>query len=102
MHEWWISTDVALKLEAVRDSITSEYVNGATITSVFTDSSGAAVATAISYSHISGTNGNYVATLPNTVSLTEGAQYTETITIVAGAYTTTIKRVGRASYKGPG
>jgi len=88
----------------MRLSSDGSYVNDATVTMTLKDSAGASVsgATGLTLSYVSGSNGRYQGTLPYTLSLTAGADYTLEITgtsagSVRGFWVLTVNVVDRTS-----
>lgn len=98
----WIGTDTVIHVEGLKDVVSDTYENGATITANVYDDDGAAVsgATNISIAYISSSDGDYAGEIQNTVTLTERATYTITLTIAGASYTTTYKLRREAAYKG--
>jgi hypothetical protein len=103
MDSWWIDTDNCVQITGLKDVVTDQYVNDATVTGVLTDKNGNTVtgAGSLSFEYISGSNGNYAGEIPSTVTLTEGEQYTLTITAMGGGFKLTVKITRRSAYKGP-
>lgn len=62
------------------------YVNDGVVTMTLKDSNGASVsgATSLTLSYVTGSNGKYQGTIPYTVSLTAGAEYTLEVTADQG------------------
>jgi hypothetical protein len=63
------------------------YVNDATVTMTLKDSGGTPVsgASSLSLTYVTGSNGRYQGTLPYTLTLTAGAEYTLEITGTSGS-----------------
>ncbi len=103
MESWWIDTDNAIQLTGLKDVVTDQYVNNATVSAVLTDADGDSVsgADSISLAYTSGSDGDYVGEIAYGASLTEGQQYTLTITASGSGFRLTIKITRRAAYKGP-
>ena len=82
-EHWWIDTDVAVRI-TVFDRIEKIWVNNATVTAVLKDKNGDAVsgADSITFDHTSGSDGEYVGTVPDTASITDPNQYTLEITTI--------------------
>ena len=103
MESWWIDSDNAIQLTGLKDVVTDNYVNDATVTAALTDSDGNAVsgADAISLVYRSGSDGHYVGEIPHDVELVEAQQYTLTVTAVGAGFQLVVKITRRAAYKGP-
>jgi hypothetical protein len=73
----YISSSNLIEIDGLKDASNSAYVNDATVTFTLRNSANAAVsgATAVAMTYVVASNGKYQGTLPNTVSLTEGAKY---------------------------
>jgi hypothetical protein len=73
----YISSSNPVEVAGLKDKTTGSYVNSATVTFTLKNSANAAVsgATAVAMTYVVASNGKYQGTLPNTVSLTEGAKY---------------------------
>lgn len=99
-----IGSDNLIAVENLRLTSTGGYLTTATVTlTKIEDSTGATVSgsTNITLSYY-GTNGVYYGTLPDTVSLTENAEYTAVITAVYSNLTRTWRRALRARYANQG
>lgn len=78
---WAVGADTLVRVDQLRDLASPlQYLNAATVTGQLSDSSGADVGGSISFGYVSGSDGRYDGTLPNTLVLTDGDQYTLTIT----------------------
>jgi len=100
MDYWWIGSDNVIWIKQLRDVVEpTTYINNATVTAVLKDEDGTEVAS-ITLEYVSGSEGEYVGQIAASVSLTDGAQYTLTITIVGGGFTLTRQIVRTAAYKG--
>lgn len=82
-EHWWINTDVAVRI-TVFDRIEKIWINDAAVTGVLRDKNGDAVsgASSITFDYTSGTNGEYVGSVPDTALITDGEQYTLEITTI--------------------
>lgn len=83
MANIYLSNDNLLSIEGLKNSSSGSYMNDATVTTTLKDSGGTAVSGQtfpISLNYIAATNGNYQATLENTLNMVEGSIYTATIT----------------------
>lgn len=82
-EHWWINTDVAVRI-TVFDRIDKTWVNDAAVTAVLRDKNGDAVsgASSVTFAYTSGTDGEYVGSVPDTASITDGEQYTLEITTI--------------------
>lgn len=69
--------DMALTVYGLKNAMTGEYANAATVTATLYDSSGNAVSafTSISMGYIPGTNGNYRGTISQTFNPNVGTEY---------------------------
>jgi len=103
MESWWIDTDNVVQLAGLRDVVTNEYVNDATVTASLTDDNGSVVegAQSLPLVYQNGSDGNYVGHVPHTVSLEAGRQYTLTITATGAGFQLVTKITRRAAFKGP-
>jgi hypothetical protein len=100
----YVGSDNLISVENLRLTSTGGYLTTATVTlTKIEDSTGATVSgsTGITLSYY-GTNGVYHGTLPDSVSLTENAEYTAVITAVYSNLTKTWRRTLRARYANQG
>lgn len=82
MANIYLSNDNLLSIEGLKNSSSGSFMNTATVTATLKDSSGTSVSGQtfpITLSYIVATDGNYQATLENTLSMVEGSIYTATI-----------------------
>jgi len=82
MANIYLSNDNLLSIEGLKNSSSGSFMNDATVTATVKNSGGSAVsgqAFPVSLSYIAASNGNYHATLENTLSMVEGIIYTATI-----------------------
>jgi len=102
-EQWWIDSDNAVQITGLKDVVTGSYINNATVTATMTDSSGSAVSGVgtINFTYISGSDGNYAGEVPAAAELTDGQQYTLTVTAAGGGFQLVVKVTRRAAYKGP-
>lgn len=86
---WNIGSTELLMLDLLRDELTGDWIDDATVAAQVTDGDGDNVGGAITMSYIAGTNGKYAGSIPASVTgaMTAGAQYTATITATGGAGT---------------
>jgi hypothetical protein len=99
-----IGSDNLIAVENLRLTSTGGYLTGATVTlTKIEDADGATVSgsTNITLSYY-GANGVYYGTLPDSVSLTENAEYTAVITASYSSLTKTWRRALRARYANQG
>jgi hypothetical protein len=92
-ERWAISSDNLVTLTGLHDPVTGGWINDATVTAQLTDSDGTNVGSAITFSYRNASNGVYDGTVPNSLSLTDGDQYTLTITAQATIGANTYKLV---------
>ena len=98
-EHWWIGSDVTVKA-TVWDEQAEVYLDDATVMGVLKDAEGDAVSGASSITFAStGANGEYVGTIPDTVSLTNGEQYTLEITTTAASGEKELTHVTRTARK---
>ena len=96
---WAVGTDILVRVDQLRDrNSPKQYVNDAAVTGQMTDSAGAPVGGEVTFVYVSGSNGRYHGTVPNSLALTAGSQYTFTVTIVSGSLTGVKKITRRAKY----
>jgi hypothetical protein len=83
----YFSSDNLLEVTGLKNAASGNFVNNATVTANIVDSDGNAVtnATNISLSYISGSNGNYRGTIPDTADIDRSAEYVAQITADGGA-----------------
>ncbi len=98
---FWSIGSNNLVVHTVRDAATAVYLDDATVTAVLKDSTGAVVSGAgsLTGAYQASTNGEYHIVIPDSLSLTEGDQYTLEITTVSGALTKIDKRTLVAKYE---
>jgi len=98
----YIDTDNVIRVRGLKDEVSGDYINDATIRATVYDSDGNPVADAqdLSLSYVSDTNGDYAGEIPNGVSLTAGSLYTVQVTISGSGYQTVYRLTRRAGYKG--
>jgi len=102
-EKWWIDSDNVVQITGLKDVVTGNYINDATITATMADKNGNAVSGVgtITFTYTSGSNGDYCGEVPAAAGLTDGEQYTLTITAVGGGFQLVLKVTRRAAYKGP-
>jgi hypothetical protein len=93
MANIYLSNDNLLSIEGLKNSSSGSFMNAATVTVTLKDSGGTSVSGQtfpVTLSYIAQTNGNYQATLENTLSMVEDSIYTATIaaTSSGGLYAT--------------
>lgn len=84
----YIDNDTILDLDGLKNELTGAFVNDATVTVTLTNSAGVAVGGEVwpkTLAYVAGSEGSYRATLPDTLSLTNGGRYEAAITADAGA-----------------
>lgn len=100
-NEFWALSSHILIKHTVRNESTGAYINDATVTAALKDSAGATVSGAgsLTGTYLSGSNGEYHITIANTITLTDGAQYTLEITTVGDSLTKIdkITRIARSA-----
>jgi len=83
----YISTDNVIKVSGLRDAISDAYQNSAAVTVTMYDGADAEVAGEtwpLSLTYVPASNGDYIATLVDTLTLAEG-EYTVEVIANAGA-----------------
>jgi hypothetical protein len=83
----YISTDNVIKVSGLRDAITDTYQNAAAVTVTMYDSADAEVVGEtwpLALTYVPASNGDYIATLVDTLTLTTG-EYTVEVIANAGA-----------------
>lgn len=85
---WAIGSDILVK-HTVRNESTLRYIIDATVTATLKDSADADVSGAVGLTgtYLAGSDGEYHITIPDTITLTDGAQYTLEITTVGDSLT---------------
>lgn len=84
----YVSNTNILEVRGLQEAISGDYANGATVSVTIVDECGTAVSGQswpIAMSYVSGSNGDYRATIPNTVQLTAGRTYFAQVSANAGA-----------------
>ncbi len=84
----YLSNDNLLSIEGLMNSSSGSYMNDATVTATLKDSGGTNVSGQtfpVSLAYITATNGNYQATLENTLTMVEGNIYTATISATSSS-----------------
>jgi hypothetical protein len=84
----YIGNDHAIELRGLKDEISNDFLNAATVTVTLKDSAGANVSGAswpIAMTFITGTNGVYRATLPDELAIVDGRRYTAVVVADGGA-----------------
>jgi len=79
----YLSNDNLLSIEGLKNSSSGSFMNSATVTATLKDSGGTSVTGQtfpITLSYITATNGNYQATLEDTLNMVADNIYTATIT----------------------
>jgi hypothetical protein len=88
MANIYLSNDNLLSIEGLRNASSGSYMNDATSTATLKDADGNVVTGQtfpVTMTYMSGTNGNYQATLENTLSMTPNAKYTATISATSSS-----------------
>ncbi|MGH8626450.1 MAG: hypothetical protein ACREYC_14670 [Gammaproteobacteria bacterium] len=83
----YLANDNLLELQGLTNAASGAYVNDATVTATVVDKNGANVAGGswpLTLAYVAASNGKYRGTLQETLTLTEGQDYTAKVT-VAGA-----------------
>jgi len=81
-------SDTTIEVVELRNGITGEYLDSATVTVTLKDEDGVEVAGAswpLTMSYVTGSDGKYRANLPDTLSLVRRARYTAHVSADAGA-----------------
>lgn len=87
-HIIYKGNDMVLELRGLASEVTGDYLNYATVAVTLKDASGVEVSGEswpLAMAYVASSNGKYRATLADTLSLTDRARYTATITADAGA-----------------
>jgi len=98
---FYLNTDNVIRVRNLKDVVTGAYINDAVITATVYTSAGVVVPGAqnISLVYVTGTDGDYAGEIPNTVTLTAGAEYYALLSITGSGYKTTLKVTRTAKYK---
>lgn len=75
----YVGNDNAIVHDRTVGGCAGEYVNDATLTAQVKDSEGSNVGSAVPLDYVADSNGKYCGTLPDTLPLTAGDQYTVVI-----------------------
>ena len=102
MQILYLSSDNLVRVDLLKNENTGQYVSDATVTMTLRDSDLAAVTDAedLSLSYVSGSNGRYHGTLPDSLSLTAGARYYLDVTAIASGLQAFDRVSLRAQYAG--
>lgn len=90
-----MNSDNIIKVVSLKDGETGAYINDATVSVTLKDSSAVDVVGEtwpLTMSYVTGSDGQYKATLIDTLTLTQDAEYTEIVTIVSGVLDLQIER----------
>jgi len=88
MANLYISNDNLLSVTGLKNASSGSYMNNSTVTATLKDTAGDVVTGQtfpITLSYIADSDGNYQATLENTLSITEGTTYNATITATSAS-----------------
>jgi hypothetical protein len=100
--DWFISSDNVVYVEGLQLDGEATYENDATVTAAMSETdTGTAVdgATSVDLDYVTGSDGEYRGTVPDSVTLVKGRSYTLTITATAASgEVLTIRLVGKAKY----
>lgn len=83
----YVGNDMLLEVAGLRDDVTGDYLNAATVTVTLKTSAGVNVsgqAWPLALAYVTGSNGVYRATLIDTLSLTANSRYVATVIADAG------------------
>lgn len=78
----YVGNDMLLEVSGLRDDVTGDYLNAATVTVTLKDSAGVNVTGEtwpLALAYVTSSNGVYRATLKDTLSLTANARYVATV-----------------------
>lgn len=84
----YLGNDMLLEVSGLRDDVTGDYLNAATVTVTLKDSAGVNVtgqSWPLTLSYVTASNGVYRATLIDSLSVTANARYVATVIADAGA-----------------
>ena len=101
---WFIASDNVLTLVGLKDTITGEYVNDATVSVTLYDGEDPAVDTPVTdgqdltLSYVDPSDGNYRGELPKEAVLVKGTQYWGFCTVTSGGKQWTFIKVAKAAY----
>lgn len=100
MNTVFIGTDNLVQIDELENESSGSYINDATATMTLYDSDFTAVTDAegLALSYVSGSNGKYEGTLPDTLVLTPGDIYFLDITVTASGTVLLIRMACRAEY----
>ncbi len=87
------STDTLIRWDKMKNALTDEYVDDATVKMTLIDADGDNVTGAVDrpLAYVSGSDGRYDGTIPNEVDLDVTAEYVLQITAERGSYKTTAR-----------
>lgn len=86
------STDTLIRWDEMKNALTDEYVNDATVKMTLIDEDNENVSGAVDRPLANvASNGRYDGTIPNEVDLTNGAEYVLEIVATRGSYKTTAR-----------
>lgn len=84
----YLGSDMLFEMAGLRDQVTGDYLNAATVTVTLKDSAGVNVTGEtwpLALAYVTSSNGVYRATLKDTLSLTANARYVATVIADAGS-----------------
>lgn len=87
-HLIYEGNDMTIEVRGLRNEVTGDNLNSATVAVTLTDANDVEVSGEswpLAMTYVTGSNGVYRATLPDTLVLADRARYTATITADAGA-----------------
>ncbi len=82
----YLQSDNLLEVTGLQNAATETYINNATVTVTLADASGTAVSGQswpATLPYVNGSNGDYRATLEDTLSLSENSTYVARVTVLA-------------------
>jgi len=77
--------DNLIEVDELKDEVSGDFLNLATVTAILKDSAGAAIGSTITLTYVSSSNGKYQGTVPDDLIVNLGDRITAEITADSGA-----------------
>jgi hypothetical protein len=96
----YVGSDNRIELTGLRDPDDDSYVNDATVTALLKDSADANTisGSSITLTYVTGSDGNYRGSMPNTVSLTDGTSYYVHVSASSSGRDVLVRKLCKAEY----
>ena len=94
---FWIDSDNLVKVPGLHNALTGSYINDGSAVGVLTDAAGTVLST-FNLTYVAESNGDYAGEIPSTVTMTEGAEYTLTVTVTGGGFQLVLRAIRLAAY----